>query len=141
MDNNLMKDLEGIFNEVKDQEGVYSRLPDGEYLTNLIDIVVGESKSQKPMVTMVFEVTNGEYEGQQHRKFLMLTGKDEQQTRQNLNRFATEMKKLGVDTSKGFSSTIEQLPKFTDKECKIKIETTVSKQGNEYVNTSFEVVE
>ncbi len=140
MDDNLMKDLEGIFNEVKDQEGVYTRLPNGDYLTNLTDITVGESKSGKPMVTMIFEVTNGEYEGQQHRKFLMLTGKDEQQTRQNLNRFATEMKKLGVDTSKGFNSTIEQLPKFTDTECKITITTTVSKQGNEFVNTSFEVV-
>lgn len=141
MDKNLIEDLEGIFNEVKDQEGVFSRLPDGEYLTNLIDITVGESKNGKPMVTMIFEVINGDYEGQQHRKFLMLTGKDEQQTRQNLNRFATEMKKLGVDTSKGFNSTIEQLPKFTDKECKITISTTVSKQGNEFVNTSFEVIE
>lgn len=136
----VMKDLEGIFNEVKDQEGIYTRVPDGEYIANLADITVGESKSGKPMVTMIFEITNGEQEGKQHRKFLMLTGKDEQQTRQNLNRFATEMKKLGVDTTKGFSSTIEQLPNFVDTECKITITTTTSKQGNEFVNTSFEVI-
>lgn len=136
----VMKDLEGIFEEVKDQEGVYSRIPDGEYLANLSDITVGESKTGKPMVTMIFEIRQGEYEGQQHRKFLMLTGKDEQQTRQNLNRFATEIKKLGVDTSKGFNAAIEELPDHTDVECKIKVETTVSKQGKEFVNTSFEVL-
>ena len=136
----IMQDLENIFNEVKDQEGVYTRIPDGEYLANINDIVVGESKTGKPMVTIVFEITNGEYTGQQHRKFLMLTGKDEQQTRQNLNRFATEVKKLGVDTSKGFNNTIEQLPDYVNRECKIKIETTVSRQGNEYTNTSFELV-
>lgn len=136
----VMKDLEGLFNEVKDQDGVYSRIPDGEYLANLSDITVGESKAGKPMVTMVFDILQGEYEGKQHRKFLMLTGKDEMQTRQNLNRFATEIKKLGVDTSKGFNAAIEDLNNHTDVECKIKIETTVSKQGNEFVNTSFEVL-
>ena len=138
--NDIMKDLEDIFNEVKDKEGVYDRIPDGEYLANLADIVVGESKTGKPMVTFVFEITNGEYEGKQHRKFLMLCGKDEQQTKQNLNRFATEIKKLGVDTTKGFNAALDQLPNFIDTECKITITTTVSKQGNEFVNTSFEVV-
>lgn len=136
----VMKDLEGLFNEVKDQEGVYSRIPDGEYLANLSDITVGESKTGKPMVTMVFDILQGEYEGKQHRKFLMLTGKDEMQTRQNLNRFATEIKKLGVDTSKGFNAAIEDLPNHIDTECKLKVETSVSKQGNEFVNTSFEVL-
>ena len=126
----VMKDLEGLFNEVKDQEGVYSRIPDGEYLANLSDITVGESKTGKPMVTMVFDILQGEYEGKQHRKFLMLTGKDEMQTRQNLNRFATEIKKLGVDTSKGFNAAIEDLPNHIDTECKLKVETSVSKQGN-----------
>jgi hypothetical protein len=138
--NEILNDLEDMFNEVKDQEGVFTRVPDGEYLANLADIVVGESKSGSPMVTMVFEITNGEHEGKQHRKFLMLTGKDEMQTKQNLNRFATEVKKLGVDTSKGFNNTIEQLPNFVDTECKIEITTTVSKQGKEFVNTSFEVI-
>lgn len=136
----VMKDLEGLFNEVKDQEGIYSRIPDGEYLANLSDITVGESKTEKPMVTMVFDILQGEYEGKQHRKFLMLTGKDEMQTRQNLNRFATEIKKLGVDTSKGFNAAIEDLPNHIDTECKLKVETSVSKQGNEFVNTSFEVL-
>lgn len=138
--NDVMKDLETIFDEVKDQEGVYSRIPDGEYLAKLEDIVVGESKSGSPMVTMLFEILSGEYEGQQHRKFMMLTGKDEQRTRQNLNRFATEIKKLGVDTSKGFNAAIEQLPDYTGIECKLIISTSVSKQGNEFVNTSFEVL-
>lgn len=136
----VMKDLEGLFDEVKDQEGVYSRIPDGEYLAILSDITVGESKTGKPMVTMVFDILQGEYEGKQHRKFLMLTGKDEMQTRQNLNRFATEIKKLGVDTSKGFNAAIEDLPNHIDTECKLKVETSVSKQGNEFVNTSFEVL-
>lgn len=136
----LMKDLENIFDEVKDQEGVYARIPDGEYIANLNDILVGESKSGSPMVTMVFEITNGEYAGKQHRKFLMLAGKDEQQTRQNLNRFATEVKKLGVDTSKGFNSVIEQLPEYVNTECKITVETTITKKGTEFINTSFEVL-
>ena len=73
--------------------------------------------------------------------FLMLCGKDEQQTKQNLNRFATEIKKLGVDTTKGFNAALDQLPNFIDTECKITITTTVSKQGNEFVNTSFDTKE
>ena len=136
----VMKDLEAIFDEVKDQEGVYTRIPDGEYLATISDIVVGESKTQKPMVTITFEISEGEHKGEQHRKFLMLTGKDEMQTRQNLNRFATEIKKLNVDTSKGFNASIEELETKIGTECKITITTTVSKQGKEFVNTSFEVL-
>ena len=139
--NDIMKDLEDLFNEVKDKEAVYTRLPDGEYLANLSEITVGESKKGSPMVTFTFEILNGEHEGEIHKKFLMLTGKDEQRTRQNLNRFATEVKKLGVDTSGGYNQTLENLADVSDVECKITIETTVSKNGSEFVNTSFEVVE
>lgn len=138
--NDIMKDLESIFDEVKDLEGVYERIPDGEYIANLADITVGESKSERPMVTFTFEITEGEYAGKNHKKFLMLSGNNESQTRQYLNRFSTEIKKLGVDTSKGFNNAIEQLPDHINTECKIKIETTVSKQGKEYINTSFEVL-
>jgi len=136
-----MDELNDVFEEVKDKDSTYDRLEDGEYLGILSDIIVGESKAGKPMLTMVFEVTHGPREGRQHRKFFMLSGNDEKQLKQNLQRYATEIRKIGIDTSKGLNSTFDQLMLKIDDEFKFTIKTTLNKNGTEWVNTSFEAVE
>lgn len=140
MEDSILKELNDVFEDIKDKDTLYERLADGEYLAVIEDVIVGESKTGKPMVTIVFEVTNGPKEGKQHRKFLMLSGKDESQLKQNLHRFATEMKKLGVDTSKGLQYTLEQVVTKIGLEVKLTIETTVNKSGSEWFNTSFEIL-
>lgn len=141
MDNSVLKELNDVFDDIKDKDNLYERLADGEYLATIADIVVGESKSEKPMVTMVFEVTHGKFTGRQHRKFLMLSGKDEAQLKQNLHRYATEVKKLGVDTGKGLNATFEQLQDKIGTEVKLTISTTINKNGTEWFNTSFNLVD
>lgn len=140
MDNKLLNELNEVFDEIKDKDGVYDRLPDGDYLAKIADITVGQSKNDKPMVTFVFEVTNGPKEGTQHRKFLMLTGKDESNLKQNLHRYATEVRKLGISTDAGLASTFDQLEEKIGLEVKMTITTTVNKNGTEWFNTSFEVL-
>lgn len=141
MEHDLMNELNDIFEEVKDKDAEYDRLEDGEYLGVLSDVIVGESKAGKPMLTMVFEVTHGPKEGRQHRKFFMLSGNDEKQLKQNLQRYATEIRKIGIDTSKGLNSTFDQLMLKIDDEFKFTIKTTLNKNGSEWVNTSFELVD
>lgn len=140
MDKNLLSELDDVFNDIKDKDTMYERLPDGEYLAKIEDIIVGESKTEKPMVTIVFEVTHGPLEGKQHRKFLLLSGKDESQLKQNLHRYATEVKKLGVDVSKGLSATFEQLEEKIGTEVKLELKTTKNKNGTEWFNASFSVL-
>lgn len=139
--NDLIHELEGIFNEVKDQEMVFENLKDGDYLAVVEDVIVGESKMEKPMVTFVFAITHGDSAGRTHRKFLLLSGKDESQLRQNLNRYATEVKKYGIDTSKGLQNTFDQLHTVRGREVKLTISTTVSKNtGTKFTNTSVELL-
>lgn len=141
MEKDLMNELNDIFEEVKDTDASYERIEDGEYLAVLSDVIVGESKAGKPMLTLVFEITTGPREGRQHRKFFMLSGTDEKQLKQNLQRYATEVRKIGIDTSKGLNSTFDQLMLRVDDEFKLTIKSTLNKNGSEWVNTSFEAVE
>lgn len=137
----FMKELDAIFNEVKDQETSYERLPDGEYLTTLTGAVYKMSKKELPMVEFSYLVTHGKYEGHTHRKFLMLTGMDEEKTRKNITAYANEIKKFGIDTSKGLHSTFDALSSLEGTSVKVTIKTTTNKSTHkEYLNTYIEVL-
>lgn len=139
---NLLNDLENLFDDVKDQENVYENVPDGEYLAVIDSATYKESKnSGRPMVQIACKIIHGEYEGRFHSRFLMLTGNDEVGTRRNLNAFATQAKKLGVDTSKGFTNTLDQLDELEGKEVVVKIETVPGKDGREWTNTYLNLAE
>lgn len=143
MAKDIFDELYDIFDEVKDIDLTsYQRLPDGEYIGTIVECKVGESKKTGlPMVTIGFEITEGENKGFIHRQFLMLSGYDEDDLRKKLNRYATTVKKLGIDTSKGLKETFEQFDKAIGQEVKIEIKTTYAKKtGNPYTNTSFEVL-
>lgn len=139
-----LKELAGLFDEVKDLQeddfNDFEQLPDGNYKATIADLEVTESKAGNPMFVLSYEVTQGEYKGFIHKQFILLTGNDEVQLRRNINRYATTVKKLGVDTSKGLEHTFNNLANGLDKKVIIKLETTVSRNGKSYTNTSFELV-
>lgn len=138
---NELNELSEMFNEVKNEETTFVGLSDGTYEAMVEVVQVTTSKAGRPMVTIDFEVVSGDSRGATHRQFLMLVGNDESQTRQNLNRMATTVRKLGVDTSgKELSDTFEQFDGIHGIPVELEIQTTKSKNGSEWTNTSFKVI-
>ena len=144
MNKNDLKDLNELFNNVKDKEesefGRYVTVQDGIYKAVIDDLEVTESKSGKPMFVISFKITDGEYKDIIHKQFIMLCGNDETQACRNINRYATTIKKLGVDTTQGIEYTFNHLGVGLNKNVVVKIETSIAKNGNSYTNTSFELV-
>ena len=140
-----LKDLNMLFNEVKDLDESelrsYVTVPDGNYSAVIDDLEVTESKNGKPMFVLSFKILDGEFKDVIHKQFIMLCGNDENQLRSNLNRYATTIKKLGVDTTKGLEHTFNNLGVGLNKKVVLKITTTIAKKsGNPYTNTSFDLV-
>ena len=144
MNKNDLKELNNLFNQVKDKDesefNNYTTIPDGNYKAVIDDLEITESKSGKPMFVLSFKITEGEFKDQIHKQFIMLCANDETQLARNLNRYATTVKKLGINTDKGIEDTFNQLGKGLNKEVIVKVETTVAKNGNSYTNTSFDLV-
>src|SRR5699024_7470205 len=105
----VMGELENIFNEVKDADSVFENIPDGEYLAEIQCAEYRESKAGRPMVMISTKVIHGKYEGKTHNKFIMISGNDQEATRRNLNRMAKELQALGVNTDGGFQATLDNL--------------------------------
>lgn len=120
----VMGELENIFNEVKDADSVFENIPDGEYLAEIQGAEYRESKAGRPMVMISTKVIHGQYEGKTHNKFIMIAGKDQEATRRNLNRMAKELQALGVSTDGGFQATLDNLGTLEGVEVTMKIETT-----------------
>lgn len=120
----VMGELENIFNEVKDADSVFENIPDGEYLAEIQGAEYRESKTGRPMVMISAKVIHGQYEGKTHNKFIMIAGKDQEATRRNLNRMAKELQALGVNTDGGFQATLDNLDTLEGVEVTMKIETT-----------------
>lgn len=131
----MLDELNEIFMEVKDDELSYENLPDGEYLAVVTGAEYKMSKNDKPMVQFSFKVTDGEFEGRTHNKFMMLCGKDESSLKGNLTRYGNEIKKYGI-VATSIEDSFEQLKKINGTEVKIKLSTTDSG----FTNTSVELV-
>ena len=144
MNNQDLKELNNLFNQVKDKDesefSNYVTIPDGNYKAIIDDLEVTESKAGKPMFVLSYKITEGEFKDQIHKQFIMLCGNDETQLLRNLNRYATTVKKLGIDTDQGIEYTFNHLGAGLNKEVILKIETSVAKNGNSYTNTSFDLV-
>lgn len=130
----MLDELNELFMEVKDNEISFENLPDGEYLAKVIDAQYKLSKSDKPMVQFSFEITDGDYAGRKHNKFMMLCGNDETQLKANLTRYGTEIKKYGI-VATSIQDSFKQLEIITNKPVKLTITTK-----NEFTNTSVEVI-
>ena len=130
----MLDELNEIFMEVKDAEPSYENLPEGEYLAKVIGAEYKISKSEKPMVQFSFEITDGDYKGKTHNKFMMLAGNDETALKRNLNRYGTELKKYDIKAT-SIQDSFKKLDKIIGTEVKLTI--TIK---NEYTNTSVEVL-
>lgn len=130
----MIEELNELFMEVKDNEITYENIPDGEYLAKVTDAEYKLSKSDKPMVQFSFEITDGEYEGKTHNKFMMLCGNDESQLKGNLTRYGTEIKKYGI-VATSIQDSFDQLKNIIGTEVKLTVTTK-----NEFTNTSVEVL-
>lgn len=139
-----LKELSNLFNEVKDKDesefSGYTTIPDGNYNAIIDDLEATESKSGKPMFVISFRITDGEFKDQIHKQFIMLCANDETQLSRNLNRLATTLKKLGIDTTQGLEYSLSNLGVGLNKKVIVKVETTISKNGNSYTNTSFDLI-
>lgn len=144
MNKNDLKELNGLFNQVKDKDesefSNYTQIPDGNYKAIIDDLEITESKAGKPMFVISYKIMEGEFKNQIHKQFIMLCGNDETQLSRNLNRYATTVKKLGIDTEQGIEYTFNHLGVGLNKEVIVKVETSVAKNGNSYTNTSFDLI-
>lgn len=136
MNKNDLKELNGLFNQVKDKDesefSNYTQIPDGNYKAIIDDLEITESKAGKPMFVISYKIMEGEFKDQIHKQFIMLCGNDETQLSRNLNRYATTVKKLGIDTEQGIEYTFNHLGVGLNKEVIVKVETSVAKNGNSY---------
>lgn len=139
-----LKELNNLFNDVKDKDesefSNFTKIPDGNYDAVIEDLEVTESKAGKPMFVLSFKITDGEFKGEIHKQFIMLCGNDETQASRNINRYATTIKKLGIDITQGIEYTFNHLGVGLNKKVLLKVETTVSKNGQSYTNTSFDLI-
>lgn len=144
MNKSDLKELNNLFNQVKDKDesefSNYITIPDGNYKAIVDDLEVTESKAGKPMFVLSFKITEGEFKDQIHKQFIMLCGNDETQLARNLNRLATTLKKLDIDTEQGLEYSFNHLGVGLNKKVILKVETQIAKNGNSYTNTSFDLI-
>lgn len=132
----FIEELNDLFMEVKDLEQTYENLGDGEYLAKVTNAEYRLSKADKPMVMFTFEITDGEFKGRKHNKFMMLSGKDETSLKGNLTRYGNELKKYGI-VATSIQDSFDKLKDIIGTEVKLTIKTT----ENGFTNTQVELIE
>lgn len=120
----LLEDSTKITKE--ELESGYEELPEGEYEAFIDEMEIKESKSGNLMLVWKFEVTDGEYEGEDHYKYSMLNDA------KNMKRVTTELEKFGHSISK-FSDLEDCLEDMLDEDVTITIEI-----DGTYTNTSVD---
>lgn len=137
----MFEELNDLFKEVEKTAGQFEELPEGNYIGVIEASGYKESKKGRPMVQIMVKVTGGEYEGRTNSKFMMLDGSGTDQIKRNLSMFASQAKRLGVDTSDGFEATIENIESLEGTEVVMQIEKSVGKNGTTYTNTHLELAD
>ena len=137
----MFEELNDLFAQVEKTAGQFEELPEGNYIGVIEASGYKESKKGRPMVQIMVKVTGGEYEGRTNSKFMMLDGSGTDQIKRNLSMFASQAKRLGVDTSDGFESTIENIESLEGTEVVMQIEKSVGKNGTTYTNTHLELAD
>ena len=91
--NAIFQDMGGV-DKVEEYTNQYTNLPDGTYIGEIEKVDTANSKKNgKPMliISMTFEG------GKKESKYMMLAGNDLEQTRTNVARAVTQLKKLGAE--------------------------------------------
>lgn len=91
--NAIFQDMGGV-DKVEEYTNQYTNLPDGTYIGEIEKIDTANSKKNgKPMLLISMTFENGKKET----KYMMLAGNDLDQTRTNVARAVTQLKKLGAE--------------------------------------------
>ena len=137
----MFEELNDLFAQVEKTAGQFEELPEGNYIGVIEASGYKESKKGRPMVQIKVKVTGGEYEGRTNSKFMMLDGKGTDQIKRNLSMFASQAKRLGVDTSGGFEATIENMERLEGTAVEMTIEKSLGTNGVTYTNTHLDLAD
>lgn len=137
----MFEELNDLFAQVEKTAGQFEELPEGSYIGEIEASGYKESKKGRPMVQIKVKVTGGEYEGRTNSKFMMLDGKGTDQIKRNLSMFASQAKRLGVDTSGGFEATIENMERLEGTAVEMTIEKSLGTNGVTYTNTHLDLAD
>lgn len=137
----MFEELNDLFAQVEKTAGQFEELPEGNYIGVIEACGYKESKKGRPMVQIMVRVTGGEHEGRTNSKFMMLDGSGTDQIKRNLSMFASQAKRLGVDTSGGFEATIENMERLEGTAVEMTIEKSLGKNGVTYTNTHLDLAD
>ena len=135
MDEDL-NELDAMFAEIGGNEkleenaGGFSEVKDGTYEAEVVSAEYTKSKKDMPMIKIEYAL-----ETKQHCwQYLMLAAKDEENTRRQMSRAVTNLRKFGLDADT-ISGYISQLDKLAGMGCKLTLSTK-----NEFQNISIDEV-
>lgn len=137
----MFEELNDLFAQVEKTAGQFEELPEGNYIGVIEACGYKESKKGRPMVQIMVRVTGGEHEGRTNSKFMMLDGSGTDQIKRNLSMFASQAKRLGVDTSEGFETTIENMERLEGTAVEMTIEKSLGNNGVTYTNTHLDLAD
>lgn len=123
MDEDL-RELDAMFSDIGGNEKLeenansFANIEDGTYEAEVVKAEYAKSKKDMPMIKIEYAL-----ETQQHAwQYLMLAAKDEEQTRRQMSRTITNLRKFGLDAD-SVSGYINQLDKLEGRGCTLTFET------------------
>lgn len=131
MEDNDLKELDAMFSDIGGNEKLnenlnsFSQPEDGEYDAEIDSAEYTKSKKDMPMIKIQYSLETQ----QKHWQYLMLAGKDEKTTAQQMSRTITILRELGLD-SDTITGYVSQLDKLTGLSVRLLLETK-----NDYQNT------
>lgn len=132
---NDLNELDAMFADIGGNEKLeensnsFDNIEDGEYEAEVINAEYTKSKKDMPMIKVEYGLENGRH----HWQYLMLAGKDEKSTSQQMSRTVTVLRKFGLD-SKTITGYVSQLDKMIGRKVMLTITTK-----NDFQNTHVEV--
>lgn len=133
---NDLNELDAMFADIGGNEKLdenansFDNIEDGEYEAEVINAEYTKSKKDMPMIKVEYGLESGRH----HWQYLMLAGKDEKATSQQMSRTVTVLRKFGLD-SKTITGYVSQLDKMVGQRVMLTITTK-----NDYQNTHVEVL-
>lgn len=132
---NDLNELDAMFADIggndklEENANNFDNIEDGEYEAEIISAEYTKSKKDMPMIKIEYGLENGRH----HWQYLMLAGKDEKATSQQMSRTITVLRKFGLD-SNTITGYVSQLDKLEGRAVTLTITT-----NNNFQNTHVEV--
>lgn len=135
MEDKDLNELDAMFADIGGNDKLdenannFDTIEDGEYEAEVINAEYTKSKKDMPMIKIEYGLESGRH----HWQYLMLAGKDEKSTSQQMSRTVTVLRKFGLD-SNTITGYISQLDKLVGRAVTLTITTK-----NDFQNTHVEV--